>query len=606
MSKKKFKKRFVIIPLLCVAIAGGAGYFAVQRREANSFAKVVPVSQIEQYFGSSSGGIEVYGNLKKGSAQNVVIGSTLKVDKVNVKKGDTVKKGDVLLTYDTKSLELNVEEIENKIAEIENKEKIAGNELNVLKNLRPSEDRPNDDDDNQYVDDSDGIMSDTDTDNKFKYEKQISTSTTPLGGDGTSEAPFTFAVVTDTVVKAEYLDFLAGDKVSADSDLTSSSDENNSSEGGSDTDIADNSAEAGRLNSKYALLQVYDKKGNFLFGWSLDGSKITDEDIVDWQCNQGVVIGDDGTFSITSDKKAFSTVVTQLPIDMSMDTDMHIPDDMTGFDDYDFDVPADNPVDTDFSSVYTETVSPNDDYVYSAEELKKMISDKEAEIKRLGFDKKQADINLNQAKQKLEKGTEVAKLNGTVTFVAGSENDLSESGAYISISSNDGVSLVGTINEFQKSEIAVDMPVSVTNYSDGSTYEGSIREISDTPSDSNSEGDTTMSYYEFTVTVDGELNLKDDEGVYITVNNGELSNALCVELAFVREESGSYYVMVANENDVIEKRYVKVGKSYYGYGIDILSGLSESDRVALPYGNIAEGMPVKDVEYDDLYGMFYF
>ena len=614
MSKKKFKKRFVIIPLLCIAIVGGASYFAIQRREANSVAKVVPVNQIEQYFGMNSGGIEVFGSLKNGSVQNVVIGSTLKVDKVNVKKGDTVKKGDILLTYDTKSLELNVEEIENKITAIENKEKIANNELNVLKNLRPSEDKPNDGEDDSYLDNSTDLYVDTDTDSGFKYETQITTSTKPFGGEGTAESPYTFIAVTDTVVKAEYLDYLAGDRWSStDSEQTDFPEsDNESTDDAIDTAETDNTSDKadtdeGQLNdARYALLQVYDKKGNFLFAWLLDGSKIQDEDIADWKCNEGVVIGDDGTFSITSDKKSFSTVVTQLSVNYGVDTDIMMPDGMEDFGDYDFDIPADNPIDTDFSSTYTETVSPDDNYIYSREELKKMISEKEKEIEQLGFEKKQAEIDLDKAKQMLDKGVEVSKLNGTVTFVASSESDLSDSGAYISISSDDGVSLVGSINEFQKSEIDVGMPVSITNYSDGGMYNGSITEISNTPSTSSDYGDNTMSYYEFTVAVDGELNLKDEDGVYITVNNGESSSVLCVEQAFVREESGSYYVMVANDDNIIEKRYVKVGRSYYGYGIDILSGLSEDDRIALPYGNTAEGMPVKDVEYNELYGMFYF
>ena len=75
---------------------------------------------------------------------------------------------------------------------------------------------------------------------------------------------------------------------------------------------------------------------------------------------------------------------------------------------------------------------------------------------------------------------------------------------------------------------------------------------------------------------------------------------------FVRAENGKYYVLVANENNVLEKRYIKTGKKYFSYSIQVLEGLSEEDRIALPYGMSTEGTPTIDVSYDSMYSGFIF
>ena len=51
--------------------------------------------------------------------------------------------------------------------------------------------------------------------------------------------------------------------------------------------------------------------------------------------------------------------------------------------------------------------------------------------------------------------------------------------------------------------------------------------------------------------------------------------------------------MIADENDRLKKQYVVTGKTIYGSAVEIKSGLSESDRIAFPYGkNAVEGANV--------------
>ena len=65
---------------------------------------------------------------------------------------------------------------------------------------------------------------------------------------------------------------------------------------------------------------------------------------------------------------------------------------------------------------------------------------------------------------------------------------------------------------------------------------------------------------------------------------------------------GKFFVYVENSDGVIEKRFVKTKNGIeYSYAF-VTSGLSMDDYIAMAYGNVKEGMPVKRVSYQELQG----
>ena len=71
---------------------------------------------------------------------------------------------------------------------------------------------------------------------------------------------------------------------------------------------------------------------------------------------------------------------------------------------------------------------------------------------------------------------------------------------------------------------------------------------------------------------------------------------------FLRTEDGQSYVYVRGENGKLEKRTVIVGKSLWGSYTEILSGLTEEDYIAFPYGkNIKSGTATVEGQLQDLY-----
>ena len=76
-----------------------------------------------------------------------------------------------------------------------------------------------------------------------------------------------------------------------------------------------------------------------------------------------------------------------------------------------------------------------------------------------------------------------------------------------------------------------------------------------------------------------------------------------LENAFIRTEQGRCFVFAEGENGKLEKRYITVGKSLWGSYTQVLSGVTEDDYLAFPYGKtVRDGVPA--VESDDISDLY--
>ena len=81
---------------------------------------------------------------------------------------------------------------------------------------------------------------------------------------------------------------------------------------------------------------------------------------------------------------------------------------------------------------------------------------------------------------------------------------------------------------------------------------------------------------------------------------------LVLENPFIRTENGRSYVYTVGEDDLLEKRYIRTGRSMWGSYTEILGGLSPDGYVAFPYGRqTKEGAPVRYAEADELWNSVY-
>ena len=162
----------------------------------------------------------------------------------------------------------------------------------------------------------------------------------------------------------------------------------------------------------------------------------------------------------------------------------------------------------------------------------------------------------------------------------------------------------GYIGELSLSTVHVGDMVSMYSYDNGMSYTGTISEISSMPAtDYYSYDGTEETYYPMTITVMDGDDLSQGMYMEITVaENSDPSDSLYIPMALVDKDNGSYYVMKEVDGK-LKKVYVQTGKIVWGDTIEIISGVTLDDYIAMPYSKDAEeGVKTVHKTADDLYG----
>lgn len=250
----------------------------------------------------------------------------------------------------------------------------------------------------------------------------------------------------------------------------------------------------------------------------------------------------------------------------------------------------------------SESESESTEETYTADELKKEITEKESELAELEIKRKSAELDMKSLEKKIKEATVLASINGVVKTIGDPENPPVDGSAFMEISGTEGLYVKCTISELSLDQIEIGQEISANSWSTGQMYSAVITEISEYPSSNRwgfyGEGNPNVSYYSFLAYIEDSEGLSNGDDLEISItpaNMQEQQDSLYIEKAYVRDEDGKSYVLKVGEDDRLVKQYVKTGRVLYGSTIEIKSGLSEQDRIAFPYGKAAkEG--VKAVE----------
>ena len=245
---------------------------------------------------------------------------------------------------------------------------------------------------------------------------------------------------------------------------------------------------------------------------------------------------------------------------------------------------------------------------YPKEELIKMIRDKNKEIAQMDTSIKLAKVNLEKVKKEVGSDTVYSELEGTVKAVRDpNSGDFTGSEAVVEVSGGGGYYIDGALSELELGTVSIGGTVQVNSWMTGASCQGEIVEISDYPTDnanSWSDGNSNVSYYPFKVFVPEEANLQEGDWVEMSYQNtaGDDGNTMYLESMFIRSENGKSYVMARGENGKLEKRWVQTGRNLWGSYTQIRGGLTVDDFVAFPYGrNAVEGAGTTEATPDKLY-----
>ena len=97
---------------------------------------------------------------------------------------------------------------------------------------------------------------------------------------------------------------------------------------------------------------------------------------------------------------------------------------------------------------------------YTADDIKKMLGDKQLELSRLQTQRKQAVLDLQKLQKKLQSATVTSTITGIVTTAQPLDENTSTSEPFIVINSTEGLYLKGTLNELKLDTLTVGQKIS--------------------------------------------------------------------------------------------------------------------------------------------------
>ena len=614
MKKQNKKKIIITVTAVVLVVAIGLGvWFGVSRGRSEPV-KVFAFNSVgmTEYWGDSQ---ESYGPVSTDKIQTVFLSSTQTVTEMKVAQGDEVKKGDVLMTFDTTLSDLQLERKRLEVEKLKLDLETAQKKLKDIQNMKPMSIVSPDDFDNSDEDsDDDG---DLEKDYELSYDHAYDGSKpskalicwlrvttgdeevriTPTVDDALLEEarqqaekfqnenqpdptepstePTTESTTESTTEPATEPPTQPGTEPPTQPSTepptqpsteasTPSTEETSEGEGGghSSASAAENPDEKPTItvNSYYMVIKA------------TEGNKRMGARVV-WQGMYIRKVGSGFTFQFFD--------ATGVPDHMATD-----PDDPDNTD----------PTDPDM---------PDPGSGYTAAQLAQMRAEQEKTIKETKFKIKMAEADYKIMQTEMSDGNVYAEFDGKVVSVLTEDEAKTQNQPVIKVSGGGGFYIQGSVSELEKDKMQIGQEVTVNDWNTGMTYTGKIVSMGDFPTNSdgwNGSGNPNVSYYPFTVFVDETADLQAGMYVNIQYSSAESENGIYLENPFIRTENGQSYVYVQGAGGKLEKRFVTTGKALWGSYTEIRSGLTVDDLIAFPYGkNLKEGAPTVESDVSDLY-----
>lgn len=564
MSKKL--KKAIIIAACAVGVCGAVwGGLTIARNAQRSDVKVYSVNDfcMTDYWGDTS---STSGMVTTDKIQKVFLSSSQTVNKVWVAEGDSVRKGDKLISYDSTLTQASVEQAKIDYDRQDESLTTAKNELEYLKKAKNKETLKQELD--KLTAELDALKKKYDEDPDHPYNgdapvtegaiKDYKKTMTVKGADGS-----------DQTVNVLYYSWLSASRLN-DSKVTEIL-----------TNLATLRADKDHpsVDTYVVLVQRYeDKVGGYV------------DNTVGLVITETYTAGDD-------------TAVPAVPESRSVS--FSVRSDLPEFEDterkYDDAAIKRLQQKINLANMYLENSMEQKD-------LAKAIVDKAQEVKEKEVNLRLAKLSLDKKTKELGDGNVYAEFDGTVKAVRNADEAYNNSEAVIELSGGGGYYVTGTLSEMELGSVKVGDTVSISSWMTGAACEGTIVSIDDYPTTSGNswgDGNRNVSYYPFKVFVEEDASLQANDYVdiqYQKAGTQEQGSSLYLQSWFIRTDNGKSYVMARNEDGRLEQRWVQTGRDLWGSYTQIRGGLTTDDYLAFPYGrDVVEGARTVEAAADELY-----
>lgn len=564
MSKKL--KKAIIIAACAVGVCGAVwGGLTIARNAQRSDVKVYSVNDfcMTDYWGDTS---STSGMVTTDKIQKVFLSSSQTVNKVWVAEGDSVRKGDKLISYDSTLTQASVEQAKIDYDRQDESLTTAKNELEYLKKAKNKETLKQELDKLNAELDALKKKYDEDPDHPYNGDapvtegaiKDYKKTMTVKGADGS-----------DQTVNVQYYSWLSASRLN-DSKVTEIL-----------TNLATLRADKDHpsVDTYVVLVQRYeDKVGGYV------------DNTVGLVITETYTAGDD-------------TAVPAVPESRSVS--FSVRSDLPEFEDterkYDDAAIKRLQQKINLANMYLENSMEQKD-------LAKAIVDKAQEVKEKEVNLRLAKLSLDKKTKELGDGNVYAEFDGTVKAVRNADEAYNNSEAVIELSGGGGYYVTGTLSEMELGSVKVGDTVSISSWMTGAACEGTIVSIDDYPTTSGNswgDGNRNVSYYPFKVFVEEDASLQANDYVdiqYQKAGTQEQGSSLYLQSWFIRTDNGKSYVMARGEDGRLEQRWVQTGRDLWGSYTQIRGGLTTDDYLAFPYGrDVVEGARTVEAAADELY-----
>lgn len=564
MSKKL--KKGIIIAACAVGVCGAVwGGLTIARNAQRSDVKVYSVNDfcMTDYWGDTS---STSGMVTTDKIQKVFLSSSQTVNKVWVAEGDSVRKGDKLISYDSTLTQAAVEQAKIDYDRQDESLTTAKNELEYLKKAKNKETLKQELD--KLTAELDALKKKYDEDPDHPYNgdapvtegaiKDYKKTMTVKGADGS-----------DQTVNVLYYSWLSTSRLN-DSKVTEIL-----------TNLATLRADKDHpsVDTYVVLVQRYEDK----VGGYVDNTV-------------GLVITETYT---AGDDTAVPTVPESRSVSFSVRSDLpEFEDTERKYDDAAIKKLQQK---INLANMYLENSMEQKD-------LAKAIVDKAQEVKEKEVNQRLAKLSLDKKIKELGDGNVYAEFDGTVKAVRNADEAYNNSEAVIELSGGGGYYVTGTLSEMELGSVKVGDTVSISSWMTGAACEGTIVSIDDYPTTSGNswgDGNRNVSYYPFKAFVEEDAALQANDYVdiqYQKAGTQEQGNSLYLQSWFIRTDNGKSYVMARGEDGRLEQRWVQTGRDLWGSYTQIRGGLTTDDYLAFPYGrDVVEGARTVEAAADELY-----
>lgn len=621
--RRNKKKKLIAVISASLAVVLVAGIILLAVNAGGAPVKVASVSVINQGYWGGNSQISEYGNIVADMNQTINYDDSLTIKEIYVKEGDKVKVGDPLISYDTTLVEMEYDmkkmqiegtglKIQNLQAEIDQLKRNGtsssayGSSANTRAKIVPAGYKSG-----KFLSVKNVAAVTEKAFPEGQVYSEITENSVPYTGNGTKEEPYRYYIYPPegkrTVnLSKEWI------KKSLDEKSVSVFDTVDSAENPSkivfswemDFETLSNLVGSGSIGTEIPPelqeKEILENISSLSSAYNYDTADGTAENPYKFLCAPGVSVdnvfmsdmlanGSVAVFQVVDSKENPQRILYSWTLDgqggnTQKSTEPEGPQEPTEPEDPGIDIPA----------------GP------TQEEINKQIKEKEDNIKSLNLEKRNCELELKKLEQKVNGGVVNSTIDGTVKTVNDAEKAKLEGSPLIYVLGEDGIYVTGSVAETALDKVQKGTVITVTSWESGEVRQAEITGIGATPvEDGYFSGNPNMSYYPFTAVISEETNFKNGESVSISADgftsSGEIMEDIYLMQAFVREDQQGFYVFMKDENGLLKKQYVEIGRITDG-AMEIKSGLSMEDEIAFPYGkDVKEGAKTVSVETLDEY-----